>query len=145
MCVLFCETQKTSVFPCGVVWSGWFFNVPASHGSDCAGRAEQCAERSTRACRCDDPLVVHGSSRYGACACLVVALLHVSLPCGTLGSTRRDVPWYRGVVEKAERGTDALRLIRSLLFWCCRRLFVMVKRSRCSKVSHSASATIIDL
>jgi hypothetical protein len=119
---LFCKTQKSGVVPCGVVRSGWFFNSPTSHGPDCAGLAEQCAERSTRTCRCDYPLVVHGSARYGAYACLVVHRLHGCSPilvCTTPGPTRGDVPGYCGVVEKAERGTNALRWILFVIFWCC--------------------------
>ena len=103
------KTQKSGVVPCGVVRSGWFFSVPASHGPNCAGCAEQCAERSPCACRCDYPLVVHGSARYGACPCLVFMDACRLLVCTMLGPARGDVPGYCGVIEKTERGTAALR------------------------------------
>ena len=106
------RTQKSGVVPCGVVRPGWSFDVPASHGRYCTGCAEQCPQRSTHACRCDDPLVVHGSARYGACACLAVPSMDTYrfLVCTTLGPARGDVPGYRGVVDKAERGINPLRI-----------------------------------
>jgi len=69
------QTQKCGIIPGSVVRPGWFFDVPASHDGDCARRAEQCTERSARAARCDYPLVIHASARYGACTCIAIPRL----------------------------------------------------------------------
>lgn len=88
----------------GVVRPGRFFDVLASHGRYCAGCAEQCAGRSTRVHRSDYPLVMHGSARYGACACLVVPSSFMDFDLNRSNSRRRS-----GSLRKPRRASMPLR------------------------------------